>query len=109
MSVESFQSLVILALGFAIAGLCTTAYQMVTARPPSFSILGEGAKPATLASLPVLIFAAPFIIVRNLIRDEGGERNFMFVTLATIVAGFWSLMSGTVVVLALEALGVIAA
>jgi hypothetical protein len=109
MSVASFQSLVVLALGFAVAGLLAQIYQMVAKRPPSFSILGEGARPATLATIPLLVFAAPFIIICNVVRDEDGNRNFGFVTLATILAGFWSLMSGTVVVMALEAIGIIAA
>ena len=37
------------------------------------------------------------------IRIEG--RNFGFAALAAVVAGFWSLMSGTVVVMALQAIG----
>jgi hypothetical protein len=54
--------------------------------------------------LPFLVFAAPFIIMRNTIRGRRIERRrFEFVMLATIFAGFWSLMSGTVVVMALEA------
>jgi len=36
-------------------------------------------------------------------RVEG--RNFGFAALAAVVAGFWSLMSGTVVVMALKAIG----
>jgi hypothetical protein len=109
MSVACFQSLIVLALGFAVGGLLATLYQMLTTRPPSLSILGEGPKPATFASIPFLVLAAPFLIVRNLVHDEGGHRSFLFVTLATIVAGFWGLMSGTVVVMALEAMGVLAA
>ncbi len=109
MSVASFQSLIVLALGFAVAGLVATGYQMVTARQASFAILAKGAKSMALASIPFLVFAAPFIIICNIVRDEGGDRNFGFVTLATIIAGLWSLMSGTVVVMALEAIGVIAA
>ena len=43
-------------------------------------------------------------IMRNTVRGRRIEgRHFGFVMLATVVAGFWSLMSGTVVVMALEA------
>jgi hypothetical protein len=39
-------------------------------------------------------------------RQEG--RRFEFVFLATLIAGFWSLMSGLVVVMSLEACGLLA-
>lgn len=109
MSIASFQSLVVLALGFSFAGLVANGYQIVTSRPASFEELGNHVKAIALLSIPFLVFAAPFIIIRNIVRDEGGSRNFGFVTLATVLAGFWSLMCGTVVVMALEAIGVIAA
>lgn len=52
----------------------------------------------------------PFIIVRNTIRNRSvPERRAELVAIATIVAGFWSLMSGTVVVMGLQALGLLAA
>jgi hypothetical protein len=108
-SIASFQSLVLLALGFAFGGLVANGYQIVTRKPPSFDDLAHRAKTKALASLPFLIFAAPFIIIRNIVRDEGAERNFGFVTIATVIAGFWSLMCGTAVVMALEAIGVIGA
>ena len=53
--------------------------------------------------MPFLIFAAPFIIMRNTIRGRRIEgRNFGFAMMAAVLAGFWSLMSGTVVVMALR-------
>lgn len=110
-SVTPFQSLIVLALGFAMAGVFANGYQLVTARPASFDIFGEGSpRPSALASIPFLVFAAPLIIMRNTIhacRQE--QRNFMFAMFATIIAGFWSLMSGSVFVMALEALGFLAA
>ena len=54
----------------------------------------------------MLVFAAPFIIMRNTIRAAHNEgRAFVPVMMATILAGGWSLMSGTVVVMALEVCG----
>jgi hypothetical protein len=48
--------------------------------------------------VPLLIFAAPFLIIRNTIRGRRIEgRPVAFVALATVIAGFWSLMSGTLV------------
>lgn len=91
-----------------MAGLLASLFQLTTQTPPSFELLHSN-PPRALASIPFLVFAAPFIIIRNIIRDEGSQRSFVFVTLATVVAGFWSLMSGTAVVMALEAIGVLGA
>jgi len=97
MSPESVQSLIVVLIGFAVAGLLASGYQLVTERPLSFRLLNGGAKPLT--------FAAPFVIMRNVVRGRRIERRRIeFVALATIIAGFWSLMSGTVVVTAFSAL-----
>jgi hypothetical protein len=105
MSPETLQSCVALAIGFAVAGMLSTGYQLATERPASFLLLGRGARPSTLAAVPFLVFAAPFIIMRNTVRGRLIEhRRFEFVMLATVLAGFWSLMSGTVVVTLLAAL-----
>jgi hypothetical protein len=104
MSPESIQSFIALALGFAVAGSLATGYQLVTEQPLSFRLLNQGAQLVTFLAVPVLTFAAPFVIMRNVIRGRRIEgRQFQFVMLATIIAGFWSLMSGTVVVMAFNA------
>jgi len=106
MSPEALESFLALALGFAVAGLISAAYQAVTARPPSFRLLNAEARPAALAAVPFLVFAAPFIIIRNTIRGRRIEgRRFEFVMLATVLAGIWSMMSGTAVVMVLRAVG----
>ena len=84
-----------LVLGFAVAGLCSSGYRAVTSRLPSFNQLSTGPGAAALAAIPLLVVSAPFLIMRNTIlgrRQEG--RRFEFVFLATLIAGFWSLMSG---------------
>jgi hypothetical protein len=104
---EQVQSLFALAIGFAMAGVIATGYQVVTSRPASFRLLHSGPRPSSLAAVPLIVFAAPFIIMRNTIRGcriEGGRIHMAM--LATIIAGFWSLMSGTVVVMALAAIGI---
>jgi len=107
MTAEQLEHLFALAMGFAVAGLIATGYQLVTRRPASFRLLQRGPHPTTFAAVPLLIFAAPFIIMRNTIRGHHREgRRFSIVMVATIVAGCWSLLSGTVVVMALTALGV---
>jgi hypothetical protein len=104
MSPESLQSFLALFIGFAVAGSLATGYQLVTERPLSFRLLNQGARPATFLAVPVLTFAAPFVIMRNTIRGRRIEnRRFEFVMMATILAGFWSMLSGTVVVMAFSA------
>jgi hypothetical protein len=61
--------------------------------------------PARFAAIPLLVFSAPFIIMRNTVRGRHIEhRPAPFVMIATVIAGLWSLMSGSVVVMALQAL-----
>jgi hypothetical protein len=110
MTPESVQNVLALVLGFAVAGLCSSAYQLVTSRLPSFSLLSAGPSPSTFAAVHVLMLAAPFLIMRNTLlgrRQEG--RRFEFVFLATLIAGFWSLMSGLVLVMTLQACGILIA
>jgi hypothetical protein len=110
MTPESVQNVLALALGFAVAGLCSSAYQLATSRLPSFGLLSSGPSPATFAAVPVLMLSAPFLIMRNTILGRQQEgRRFEFVFLATLIAGFWSLMSGLALVMALRACGILIA
>jgi hypothetical protein len=104
-SPQAINSFFALALGFAVAGLCASAYRVVADQPPSFRLLEMGPAAARFASIPLLMFSAPFIIMRNTLRGRRIEgRRAEFVMVATVIAGLWSLMSGTVVVMALQAL-----
>ena len=77
-------------------------------RPAGFGLLQDGVAPKTFAAVPFLVFAAPFIIMRNTLRGARIERRrFEFVMMATIIAGFWSLMSGTFFVMTLRAAGLL--
>lgn len=105
MSLEALQSLHTLALGFATAGLLASFYQLVIERPPSFTLLTGRAEPSAILAVPFLLLVAPFIIMRNTIRGaEYEHRNVGFVMIATVVAGLWSLASGTLVVKTIETL-----
>jgi hypothetical protein len=104
MAPESIQLLFALTIGFAFAGMLGSGYQLATSRPPSFHLLERGPRPSTFAAVPFLVFAAPFIIMRNTIRGRLIEgRSFQLVMIATVIAGLWSLMSGTVTIMAIEA------
>jgi hypothetical protein len=90
MSPEALNSLFSLCIGFAVAGALASGYQH------------------RFAAVPFLVFAAPFIIMRNTLRGARIERRrFEFVMMATVIAGFWSMMSGTFFVMTLRAAGVL--
>ena len=106
MSADQIEYFFNLAIGFAIAGLVAAGCQLVASRPASFRLLQRGPRPSTFAAVPLRVFAAPFIIMRNTIRGRQLEgRSFTAVMAATVIAGFWSLTSGTVFVMALASLG----
>ncbi|WP_342363361.1 DUF6949 family protein [Terrarubrum flagellatum] len=90
----ALESLSSMALGLAFAGLLASAFELFTTRRASFSLLQTGDIRA-LASVPVVVFTAPFIILRNTLigrRVEG--RPFLFVMLATVIACVWGMMCG---------------
>ncbi|CAN5423531.1 hypothetical protein BH11PSE4_BH11PSE4_09890 [soil metagenome] len=108
MSPDALNSLFSLCLGFALAGALTSGYQMLVQRPASFGLLQQGAAPKAIAAVPFLVFAAPFIIMRNTLLGTRVEaRRFQFVMMATVLAGFWSMMSGTFVLMTLRAVGLL--
>jgi hypothetical protein len=109
MSPDALNSLLSACIGFALAGALTSGYQALVQRPAGFALLQEGAVPKTFAAVPFLVFAAPFIIMRNTLRGAQVERRRVeFVTMATVLAGFWSMMSGTFFVMTLRAAGLLA-
>ena len=104
-SPDTIQSFFALAWGFAVAGLCASGYRACVSHLPSFRQLEVGPLATRFAAIPLLMFSAPYIIMRNTIRGHRIERRRVeFVMIATVIAGLWSLMSGTVVVLTLQAM-----
>jgi hypothetical protein len=99
-----------LALGFAVAGCLAAGFQLVMRQPVSFGLLHRGPSRTAFVALSVICFAAPFIIMRYTLNARPLEdRSFQLTFFATVVAGLWSLMSGTVLVTALHAVGLLAA
>ncbi|MBV8927233.1 MAG: hypothetical protein JOZ74_17860 [Bradyrhizobium sp.] len=106
---ETLNSLFSLFIGFALAGALASGYQALAERPAGFGLLQEGVTRQRFAAVPFLVFAAPFIIMRNTLRGVQLERRrFEFVMMATVIAGFWSLMSGTFFLMTLRAAGLLA-
>lgn len=94
-----------IAIGFSVAGLCACGYRLFGMHFPSFRLLEAGPMAARFAAVPLLIFSAPFLIMRNTLHGRRVEgRRVEFIVMATVIAGLWSLMSGTAVVMALQAL-----
>jgi hypothetical protein len=110
MAPESVDMLLALALGFAVAGLSCSAYRLATSRLPNLGLISAGPSVAAFAAVPLLLLSAPFLIMRNTLAGPRQEsRRFEFVFLATLIAGFWSLMSGLALVMTLQACGFLAA
>ena len=108
MSPDTLNSVFALCIGFALAGALASGYQTLARRPAGFGLLQEGIPPQRFAAVPFLVFAAPFIIMRNTLRGAKIERRrFEFVMMATVLSGFWSMMSGTFFLMTLRATGVL--
>jgi len=96
-SPTAMESFFALGLGFAFAGMLASSFELFTRRRASFGLLETGG-PFALACVPVLVFSAPLTILRNTLRGRRFERRPVgFVFAATLIACFWSLMSGRLV------------
>src|SRR5258706_11849874 len=94
MSPDALNSLFSLCIGFALAGALASGYQAMAERPAGFGLLGEGVAPKTFAAVPVLVFAAPLIILRNTLRGaQIWRRRFEVLMVGTLLPGFLGLMS----------------
>jgi hypothetical protein len=108
MSADAITSFFAIALGFAVAAMLTHGYQAALKRQPSFRLLQAGPVPAAFAAVPFLMFAAPFIIMRTTVRHGTAPScRVQSVAAATVFAGFWSMMSGTWVIMGLQAAGLL--
>lgn len=95
-SPASLDALRALVLGFTFAGLLASGYEMLMMKRLSFKLL-RGGDAAAVATVPILVFTAPFIIIRNIVRARPGRWPFSVVLVATVIAGFWSLLCGRIV------------
>jgi len=68
-AVEALQSLL---LGFAFAGLLASAFELFTERRADFKLLQAGGLTA-VASVPVVIFSAPFLILRSTVYGRPSD------------------------------------
>lgn len=90
-AIDAFQALL---LGFAAAGMIATGFEALTTRRASFRLLETG-DPAAIASVPVVVLSAPFILLRHaVIRPRHQKGSIAPVMLTTIIACLWSLICG---------------
>ena len=108
MTPEALNTFFSICIGFALAGALVNGYQALAQRPAGFGLLQDGVAPKTFAAVPFLVLAAPFIIMRNTLRGIRVEsRRVEFVMMATVIASFWSMMSGTFFLMTLRAAGIL--
>jgi hypothetical protein len=89
--IESFEAIF---LGFALAGVTASAFQMLTDKQLSFRMLQSGGV-ISAVFLPLIAVSAPVIILRNSARGRRFEkRSVHMVAFATIIACFWSMFFG---------------
>ena len=107
MSAELIDSVLAFAMGFAVARLIVSGRQLMICRPATFELLQRGTGATRIAAVPLFALTAPFIIMRNTMRARQLEKGRLYqVMVGTIVAGCWTLVSGTVIVMVLTALGI---
>ncbi|SFM46083.1 hypothetical protein SAMN05192571_101824 [Pleomorphomonas diazotrophica] len=83
-----------IALGFVLAGLLSSLYQLVTSKPARFEMQAETIL-LGIAQTFLIMFAGPAILMRNAIRGRRIEhRNLGWLVASTAIAGAWSLCSG---------------
>jgi len=84
-------------IGFCVAGLCTSCWQLVTGLPLKFGLQSEHSIPAILGVFARVI-AGPAIVMRNAIRGALNEgRAPVWLVLSTFISTVWSFFTGVVV------------
>ena len=84
------------AIGFCTAGLCTSAWKMVTGRPLKFGLQVDKTGQAILGVF-ARVLAGPVIVMRNAIKGAVVEgRAPYWLALSTFISTVWSFFSGVV-------------
>ena len=109
MSPDALNSLFSLCIGFALAGALASGYQALAQRPAGFGLLQRGRRAEGVCRRAVPgVRRALHHHAQHTARRRIERRRFEFVMIATMLAGFWSLMSGTFFLMTLRAAGVLA-
>ena len=86
------------AAGFVSSGFIGSLYQLLTDKPPKFSVEADSVLKG-VSSTFVCIFAGPFIIMRQAIRGRLLEKRPLgWLAASAAIATGWSLCSGIIVI-----------
>ncbi|MEI2383971.1 hypothetical protein [Breoghania sp. JC706] len=84
-------------IGFVLAGLIGSFFQLVTDRAPNFDFDARSAMDFAWGMV-MCILAGPFIIMRHAIRGRRVERRPIgWLVASSTIAGMWSLFSGILI------------
>jgi MFS superfamily sulfate permease-like transporter len=89
--------LYVTAVGFVAAGLLASFVQLVSGQPLNFGLEPDSVI-ASITGVLLRVLAGPAILMRNAWRGRRLEtRAPIWLGLSTLIAGLWSLFSGTLV------------
>ncbi len=87
--------------GFVVAALLATGYQLLANRPARFELVhdvGTVPLPGAIMRVLLVIWAAPYIIVRNAVRGRLIEKRPLgWLAASVLISGVWSLCAGILV------------
>jgi hypothetical protein len=87
----------ILAVGFAVSGVVSSFYQLVTSEHPEFLPFSKSPG-AVMATIMLSMFAGPFIIARKAWAGlVNRETQAPLILLLLAICGLWSFYSGVAV------------
>lgn len=84
--------------GYVTSGLLSSLYQWLRAEPVSFRLLVSGGLGLSLIAMPLLVFAGPAVLARNVWRGrviEGREWRWIVASAGIILC--WSFITGVIV------------
>jgi hypothetical protein len=88
--------LYVMAVGFVAAGLAASFAQLVSGEPLRFGVEAKSVL-ASAATVLLCVLAGPAILMRNAWRAGRAQaRSPIWLGLSAMIAGVWSLLSGSV-------------
>ena len=88
--------LYVTAIGFCVAGLCTSTWKLVTGHPLKFGLQVDKTGQAILGVF-TRVLAGPVIVMRNAIKGAVIEERAPYrLALSTFISTIWSFFTGVV-------------
>jgi hypothetical protein len=103
-SPQTMESFLVLALGFAVAGMSANGYRLFGEHFPSFRLWKSAQWGSALSHPSADAFRPVYYHAQHRARQPHRASPLQIRHDATVIAGLWSLMSGTAVVMPLQAL-----